>query len=42
MDFKRIEQVESVASDFVAKIAPWCAPVPTAFLAGKAVDELLT
>lgn len=29
-------QVESVLTDAVAKVAPWAAPIPTAYLVGKA------
>jgi len=33
---ERIDQLESVAVDLVAKVAPWCAPLPTAYLVGRA------
>lgn len=31
-----IEQVERLATDVVARVAPWAAPVPTAYLVGRA------
>jgi len=31
-----IDQVESFIADIVAKIAPWVAPIPTAYLVGRA------
>ncbi len=37
----RLDALESTAVDFVAKIAPWCAPLPTAFLVGKATIKHL-
>ena len=33
---ERIDQLENVAVDLVAKLAPWCAPLPTAYLVGRA------
>lgn len=36
MNLQTIEQIESFAIDLVAKISPWCAPVPTAYLVGRA------
>ena len=36
MNIQKIEAIESIAIDLVAKVAPWCAPVPTAFLVGRA------
>lgn len=32
----RLDQLESTAVDIVAKIAPWVAPLPTAYLVGRA------
>lgn len=38
---ERIDQLESAAVDLVAKVAPWAAPLPTAYLVGRAtVDHL--
>jgi hypothetical protein len=31
-----VRQLESLATDTVAKIAPWAAPIPTAYLVGRA------
>jgi hypothetical protein len=31
-----IDQIESFVADIVAKIAPWVAPIPTAYLVGRA------
>lgn len=31
-----INQVEALATDIVARIAPWAAPIPTAYLVGRA------
>jgi len=36
MDLRNIDNFENGAIDLVAKIAPWCAPVPTAYLVGRA------
>ena len=36
MDLRNIDSFENGAIDLVAKIAPWCAPVPTAYLVGRA------
>lgn len=36
MDLSNIDSFENGAIDLVAKIAPWCAPVPTAYLVGRA------
>ena len=36
MDLRSIDAVENIAVDLVAKIAPWCAPIPTAYLVGRA------
>jgi hypothetical protein len=36
MDLRSIDTVENIAIDLVAKIAPWCAPIPTAYLVGRA------
>jgi hypothetical protein len=33
---ERVDQLESIAVDLVAKVAPWCAPLPTAYLVGRA------
>ena len=41
MIIQKLENIESVAIDLVAKVAPWCAPVPTAFLVGRATIEHL-
>lgn len=32
----KLETIEGVAVDLVAKVAPWCAPIPTAYLVGRA------
>jgi len=34
-------EIESLLTDVVAKVAPWCAPVPTAYLVGRATVEHL-
>jgi hypothetical protein len=34
-------EVEGLATDAVAKVAPWCAPIPTAYLVGRATVEHL-
>ncbi len=36
MDLRKIDNFENGAIDLVAKVAPWCAPVPTAYLVGRA------
>jgi len=36
-----IDQVESFVADIVAKIAPWVAPIPTAYLVGRATIKHL-
>lgn len=36
MDLRNIDSFENGAIDLVAKIAPWCAPIPTAYLVGRA------
>lgn len=36
-----IDQAESFAADIVAKIAPWIAPIPTAYLVGRATIKHL-
>jgi hypothetical protein len=36
MDLRNIDNFENKAIDLVAKVAPWCAPVPTAYLVGRA------
>lgn len=36
MDLRNIDNFENGAIDLVAKIAPWCAPIPTAYLVGRA------
>ncbi|MCX6055382.1 MAG: hypothetical protein NTZ74_10820 [Chloroflexi bacterium] len=36
MDLRNIENFENGAIDLVAKVAPWCAPFPTAYLVGRA------
>lgn len=38
---EKLDQLENTAVDIVAKIAPWAAPLPTAYLVGRAtVDHL--
>lgn len=34
-------EIETVLTDAVAKVAPWCAPIPTAYLVGRATVEHL-
>jgi hypothetical protein len=34
-------QIEALATDAVAKVAPWAAPIPTAYLVGRATVEHL-
>jgi hypothetical protein len=41
MDLSKIDNFENNVIDLVAKIAPWFAPIPTAFLVGKATVEHL-
>jgi hypothetical protein len=41
MDLSKIDNFENNVIDLVAKIAPWLAPIPTAFLVGKATVEHL-
>ncbi len=36
MNLRNIDNFENGAIDLVAKIAPWCAPIPTAYLVGRA------
>lgn len=36
-----LDTIEAVAIDIVAKIAPWAAPIPTAFLVGRSTVEHL-
>lgn len=33
---EKIDQLENIAVDLVAKVAPWAAPLPTAYLVGRA------
>lgn len=32
----KANELENLAVDLVAKVAPWCAPLPTAYLVGRA------
>ena len=41
MDPSKIDNFENNVIDLVAKIAPWLAPIPTAFLVGRATVEHL-
>lgn len=41
MDLSKIDNFENNVIDLVAKFAPWLAPIPTAFLVGKATVEHL-
>lgn len=41
MDLSKIDNFENNVIDLVAKIAPWLAPIPTAFLVGRATVEHL-
>ena len=36
MSIRNIDYFENRAIDLVAKVAPWCAPIPTAYLVGRA------
>jgi hypothetical protein len=36
MDLRKFDDFENNVIDLVAKIAPWFAPIPTAFLVGRA------
>jgi len=36
MTLHKVDNFESDVVDLVAKIAPWCAPIPTAYLVGRA------
>ena len=36
MDLSKIDNFENNVIDLVAKIAPWFAPIPTAYLVGRA------
>ena len=36
-----MDQLEALATDAVARIAPWAAPVPTAYLVGRSIVEHL-
>lgn len=39
---QKLDAIESVAIDLVAKIAPWLAPVPTSYLVGRSTVEHLS
>lgn len=39
--FEVLDDAESMLIDLVAKIAPWCAPLPTAYLVGRATIQHL-
>jgi len=41
MDFGKIDNFENRVIDLVAKIGPWFAPIPTAYLVGRATVEHL-
>jgi hypothetical protein len=41
MDLSKIDNFENNVIDLVAKIAPWLAPIPTAYLVGRATVEHL-
>jgi len=38
---ERLDAIERTAVNLVARLAPWCAPIPTAYLVGRATVEHL-
>lgn len=41
MDLKHIDEVERTAVGLVTRLIPWLAPIPSAFLVGRATIQYL-